>query len=99
MALFVLLLVITIIHFVCQKKTRTRVVNKATRVHKAVNTVTKVVQVKVPKAELSPPAAREAKAARQDVVIKAWAIHLAVATQAQEVLSMAAAATATATRF
>lgn len=98
MALFVLQLVITIIHFVCQKKTRTRVVNKATRVHKAFNTVTKVVPVKVPKAELSPPAAREAKAARQDAVIKAWAIHLAVAAQAQEVLSMAAAATATAKR-
>jgi hypothetical protein len=93
MALFFLQLFITIKYILWQKTTRTRVASKATRVHKAVNMVTRDAPDKVLKVELNPPAPREARVLKADAAIRAWADH-AVEAQAAAAIKTAVVATA-----
>ena len=56
-------------------------VSKATRVHKAVNKLTRVVQDKVLKVEPSRPATRESRVAKADAVIRTRVVHHVVVVQ------------------
>ena len=92
MALFVLQYSITIKYIVWQKTTGTRVVSKATRVHKVVNKVIKVVRDKVHKVDSSQLATRVTRALKADAVIRTRAIL--PAAEAQVVIKTAVEATA-----
>jgi hypothetical protein len=69
------------------------VASRATRVHKAVNVVTRDAQGKVLKVEPNQPATRETKVLKADAAIRAWADH-AVEAQAAAAIKTAVVATA-----
>ena len=61
--------------------------SNGTRVHKAVNKVTRVGRIRVLKQELREPATSPARAGKADAVIREWAIH---AVEAQAAIKTAA---------